>query len=103
MVWDQAINDFSDEQQTAPEVEPTQTAKSVRNSERTEKRSVTRSGQLPHKRISVRHSFQIYQDQLIELNRLKNQALEDGNRIFLSDLVREAIDRYLEQCQQTTE
>ena len=69
--------------------------KNERLSERTENRTDIRSVVLPTKRISRRHSFEIYDDQLTKMKAIKYQADLKGEKVFLSDLVRNALDEYL--------
>ncbi len=80
-----------------------------RNSERTkfrtEKRSENRTvtkpkpdsqkATLPIKRQTKRYSFEFYDDQLTKLRQLKIEAEMRGERIVLSEMVRQAFDEYL--------
>ena len=68
---------------------------SERKSERTEMRSEIRSEGLPVKRLSRRYSFEFYDDQILTLKRLKHEAEMRGEKVTLSDIVRVALDRYL--------
>jgi hypothetical protein len=46
----------------------------------------------------VRHSFDVYEDQVIALQSLQLVALQQGRRKpSLGDMVQQAIDRYLKQ------
>ncbi|MEO8391778.1 MAG: hypothetical protein ABI700_02195 [Chloroflexota bacterium] len=67
-----------------------------RNSERTENRSEKHTEALPTKRRTKRYSFEFYDDQLIKLKHLKYQAEMDGKILSLSDIVRVALDAYLQ-------
>lgn len=71
-----------------------------RNSERSNGRTVIRTEKrtddLPIKRRTRRYSFEFYEDQLTHLKRLKYQAEMDGKVLSLSDLVRQALDMYLQ-------
>ena len=50
------------------------------------------------KRIRKRHAFDIYQDQLEKLKRLKSEnMLSYGEDRSMSQMVREALDSYLDQ------
>ncbi|MCB9437283.1 MAG: hypothetical protein H6673_09885 [Anaerolineales bacterium] len=51
---------------------------------------------LPARRLSRRYSFEFYDDQIQTLKRLKFEAESQGQRLSLSDIVREALDRYLQ-------
>jgi hypothetical protein len=66
---------------------------SVRKCVRSEKRTVN----LPIKRRTKRYSFEFYEDQLIQLKKLKYQAEMTGEQITQSDMVREALDLYLKE------
>ncbi|MCB9437319.1 MAG: hypothetical protein H6673_10065 [Anaerolineales bacterium] len=68
--------------------EPTE----VRTENRSEKRPV-----LPTRRLARRYSFEFYDDQIQTLKRLKFEAESQGQRLTLSDLVREALDQYLQR------
>jgi hypothetical protein len=69
---------------------------SERNSERTLFRSENRTVDLPIKRRTKRYSFEFYEDQLTKLKKLKYQADISGESLSLSDMVRQALDRYLQ-------
>ena len=71
---------------------------------RTEERSNKRTGERPNakpetvektNRAIIRHSFQFYQDQLIQLKQLRMQKELQGETCHLSDLVRQALDDFL--------
>lgn len=62
---------------------------------RTEKRKV---GRPALKRPTTRQSYEIYEDQLIALRRLRSTLeLETGKKVSMSGLVREAIDAMLQE------
>ena len=72
-----------------------------RSEERSELRSENRTVAtptmtLPVRRQPRRYSFEFYDDQLAKLRQLKLQADMRGERIILSEMVRQALDRYLE-------
>lgn len=71
--------------------------KTERTSDRTEIRTEKRSVELPTKRLSRRYSFEFYDDQLTKLKRLKHEAEMGGEKVSLSDMVRQALDEYLEK------
>lgn len=48
------------------------------------------------KRSTKRHAFEIYRDQLEQLKRLKAMAMLDGHETSMSEMVRDALDTYLE-------
>jgi hypothetical protein len=67
-----------------------------RSDERTEKRT---SG-----RMRVRHSFDIYQDQLLSLKEIAlHRQKTTGERALLGDLVQEALDTFIKTNEQTDE
>jgi hypothetical protein len=67
-----------------------------RTKERTEIRSETRMVHLPIKRLTKRYSFEFYEDQIIRIKKIKIEAELNGDRIALSQIVREALDHYFE-------
>lgn len=64
---------------------------SNRTTERPNDRTVERE------RITKRHAFEIYRDQYDKLKKIKAEAMLDGNNISMSEMVRDAIDAYLEK------
>jgi hypothetical protein len=81
-------------------VEPQQNIQSdeilpVRTDVRPYDRTVNSSKIEANKRETKRHPFEIYRDQLQELQAIKAHALVDGQNMSLSHMVREAIDMYL--------
>lgn len=70
---------------------------SERKSERTENRSEIRTNTLPIRRRTKRYSFEFYDDQIIQLKRLKRLAEDQGENVTLSDIAREALDLYLKR------
>lgn len=49
-------------------------------------------------RLVIRHTFDIYLDQLVALKSLQFQAVQSGNKkVTLGDMVQEAIDLWLKQ------
>lgn len=73
--------------------------KTVRKTERSENRSEIRSEirtvNLPLKRRTKRYSFEFYDDQIDRLKELKVKAEGDGESLSLSEMVRAALDEYL--------
>lgn len=65
--------------------------KTVRKTERSENRTAN----LPLKRRTKRYSFEFYDDQIDRLKELKVKAEGDGERLSLSEMVRAALDEYL--------
>jgi hypothetical protein len=66
---------------------------SVRNNERSEKRSL----KFPVKRGTKRYSFEFYLDQIATLKRMRAKAEIAGESINLSEVIRTALDEYLEK------
>jgi hypothetical protein len=69
---------------------------SERTESRTDNRSEKRTDALPTKRRTKRYSFEFYEDQLIKLKHLKYEAEMGGKILTLSDIVRVALDAYLQ-------
>lgn len=73
-------------------VEPHNTERfSERKSERFEPESFS----FPSKRRTKRHSFEFYDDQILAIKRLVYEATISGENISQSDIVRAALDEYL--------
>jgi hypothetical protein len=66
-----------------------------RTEDRTEKRSENRTGRLPLRRKTKRYSFEFFDDQIFLLKQLKREAEDRGEQLTMSDIAREALDRYL--------
>ena len=65
----------------------------VRSNERTVERTDVRKS-----RRVIRHTFDIYQDQLVALKTLQFKAVQtDNKKVTLGDMVQEAIDLWLKQ------
>jgi len=69
----------------------------VRTPERVNTRTPERTNTRTGERKIIRHSFNIYQDQLEALRRLIARKTLEGEQVNLSDLMREAIDSFLNQ------
>ena len=69
---------------------------SVRKSDRSEIRSEKRTVDLPIRRTTKRYSFEFYEDQILRLRKIKIEAGLEGESIFLSEIVRRALDEYFE-------
>jgi hypothetical protein len=70
--------------------------KSVRNSDRSEIRTKKRTVDLPVRRTTKRYSFEFYEDQILRLRKIKIEAGLEGESIFLSEIVRRALDEYFQ-------
>ena len=80
----------------APVVEAN-TRTPVRTSERLNTRTPVRTNTRTGERKIIRHSFNIYQDQLEALRRLIARKTLEGEQVNHSHLTREAIDSVLNQ------
>ena len=70
---------------------------SERSNVRTNERSDERTNVRKPRQI-IRHTFDIYQDQLVALKALQFKAVQVGNnKVTLGDMVQEAIDLWLKQ------
>lgn len=63
---------------------------------RTQNRSEIRTANLPLKRRTKRYSFEFYADQIVKLKQLKIEAEMLGESLSLSEMVRDALDEYLQ-------
>jgi hypothetical protein len=79
-----------------PEAQAIATRTDERNSERTIFRAENRTVGLPLRRPTKRHSFEFYEDQLLRIRKLKMQAEMAGDMISQSEIVRAALDAYLQ-------
>ncbi len=66
-----------------------------RTEEHPEIRSELRSVKLPIKRRTKRYSFEFYDDQIQQIRLIKIQTEMNGETIAMSEIVRQALDRYL--------
>jgi len=66
-----------------------------RTEERTKVRSELRSHKLPIKRRTKRYSFEFYDDQIQQIRQIKIKTEMNGESIAMSEVVREALDQYL--------
>ncbi len=66
-----------------------------RTNERTEIRSEFRTANFPVKRRTKRYSFEFYDDQIQKIRQIKIETEMNGESIAMSEIVREAIDKYL--------
>jgi hypothetical protein len=64
---------------------------------RTEERSEIRSYDLPIKRATKRYSFEFYDDQIIRIKQIKLNTEMAGERISMSEIVRQALDEYFDK------
>ena len=66
---------------------------------RTEKRTEIRSVQFPAKRLTRRYNFEFYDDQVTRIKAIKHDLEMAGERVSMSDIVREALDEYLSEIE----
>ena len=66
-----------------------------RTEDHPEIRPELRSVKLPIKRRTKRYSFEFYDDQIQQIRMIKIQTEMKGESISMSEIVRQAIDRYL--------
>ena len=64
-------------------------------SERTDGGNVRREAGSFGRRNTKRHPFEIYEDQLVSLQRLKASLVLEGKQVAMAEMVREAIDDWL--------
>ena len=72
-----------------------------RTEQRTEIRAENRTVQFPVKRLTKRYSFEFFEDQITHIKKIKIETELDGNRISLSEIVREALDHYFESVRKS--
>ena len=73
----------------------------LRSVDRTEFRTKNRSVSLPTKRLTKRYSFEFFEDQLTSIKKIKIETELSGENISLSEIVRRAIDEYLDKIEET--
>ncbi len=66
-----------------------------RTEEHPEIRSELRSVKLPIKRRTKRYSYEFYDDQIQQIRLIKIQTEMNGETISMSEIVRQALDQYL--------
>ena len=72
-----------------------------RSVDRTAIRTKNRSVSLPTKRLTKRYSFEFFEDQLTSIKKIKIETELSGENISLSEIVRRAIDEYLDKIEET--
>jgi len=79
-------------------IKPNRTEKrsEFRAYERSEQRSEMRSVDLPVKRQTKRYSFEFYEDQIHKIKKIKINTELQGKSIAMSEIVRKAVDDYLQ-------
>lgn len=75
---------------------PKERRPSIRRDERTFERS--------NERIKIRHSFDIYRDQLLSLSDIQAEIFrQTGKKPKVGDLVQEALDAFVSKCRKKAE
>ena len=64
---------------------------------RTEERAENRTYQLPIKRATKRYSFEFFNDQVNRIKKIKLNTEMAGERISMSEIVRQALDEYFDK------
>lgn len=67
----------------------------MRTENRTEEHPELRSIKLPIKRRTKRYGFEFYDDQIQQIRMIKIQTEMKGESIAMSEIVRQALDQYL--------
>lgn len=80
--------------ESTPDVEDTDVA--PRRSSSKSRSARERSSERPNERTKVRHSFDIYQDQLLALTEIQADIFrQTGKKPKVGDLVQQALDAYI--------
>ena len=82
---------------------PSQTTPIENKTKAYESPSVRSYARTPVRRQLTRYAFEFYQDQVEELRRLSLEGKMQGEKGSMSEMVREAIDKYLAQIKRTGE
>ena len=77
----------------SPTLRVTKTTKPEKTNERTKERKVERT--------KIRHTFDIYEDQLFRLQEMKIGLRRKGKKPKLGDLVQQALDQFLKKNERT--
>jgi hypothetical protein len=72
-----------------------------RSEKRTEFRTENRTVQYPIKRLTKLYSFEFFEDQITFIKRIKIETELSGNRISLSEVVRNALDHYFDSVRKS--
>jgi hypothetical protein len=90
---DAVLNELSGQSVFFKEPEGTE-RKSERTEIRSEERTENRTVDIPIRRPTKRYSFEFYEDQLVRLRQMKIEAQMKGESVFLSEIVRQALDEF---------
>ncbi len=94
---DERTNENSSERSSEHTNVRTNEQRNERLTERIGERTDKRSDKRIDERKRVRHSFDIYQDQLLSLKAIAiDREQTHGKRVLLGDLVQEALDNFIE-------
>ena len=85
-----------------PKLKKSSIRRNERSNERTKKRTNVRTKsrvkQIKSQRIKIRHTFDIYQDQLVSMQAIQLEAFKKGlKKPRLGDLVQKALDSYFKK------
>lgn len=72
-----------------------QTKPNARTGEQTSTRTPERANASTDKRVIQRASFEMYQDQMKTLRRFSAEAMMEGEKGSMSEMVRTAVDEYI--------
>jgi hypothetical protein len=108
--YSRILNDKPAMKDVAPSSEQTQPIQdsSVRTNDGANERTIFRTDADPNgrtalpskRRLTRRYSFEFYEDQILHLKKLKFEAEMQGGTLYLSDIVRQALDRYFADGEQ---
>jgi hypothetical protein len=97
-VVDAELGDAPPEHPVEVEVEPKTERPSSRTTGRTNERSTDRTTGRPDDRVRIRHSFDVYQDQLVALGDIQIAAFRrSGRKPPIGELVQAALDEYIDK------
>jgi hypothetical protein len=88
---------FKEPEKTERNTERKTARTEIRSEERTENRTVD----IPIRRRTKRYSFEFYEDQLVRLRQMKIKAQMKGESVFLSEIVRQALDEFFSKHDST--
>ena len=87
------------QQKSASDSSTSQNRTEIRSEHRSSAES-PQSTELPYKRATKRYSFEFYIDQVETIRKMRLQAQIEGKNLNQSDIVRQALDEYLQKQSQ---
>jgi hypothetical protein len=91
-----AFSDMSSTQESEEAIESSNVRTNDRTAEAANKRTTKLAAGPPPERVRVRHSFDVYRDQLFSLTEIQTALFsKTGKKPKLGDLVQEALDAYI--------